>query len=93
MMGLSIALLVCLALPIICVALLWLGMIVDVLITSSDAWLVTGHDRWFCLLMVIGLGPIGAALQLVFVRPRLARAEYKMAVERAELTMHRREAA
>lgn len=70
------------AIPIVALAMLWLGMFVDILITKSDVWLAAGHDRFFCLLLVVGLGPIGAISYGIFVRPQLARMEAKVAGER-----------
>ena len=81
-MGLGAGLLIVFALPAIALAMIWLGLFIDILITKSDVWLAAGHDRWFNLLLVIGLGPIGAIIYGIFVRPQLARTEMKVAAER-----------
>ena len=81
--GIGVGLLIALALPAIALFMIWLGMFIDILITKSDVWMATGHDRWFNLLLVIGLGPVGAIIYGIFVRPQLTRMETKIAVGRA----------
>lgn len=76
-------LLIALALSAVSLAMLWIAMFADIFLTKSDVWLAAGHDRLFCLLLVVALGPVGAILYGIFVRPQLARTEFKIAVQRA----------
>lgn len=68
----------------VALAMLWLALLIDVCITKSDVWVATGQDRWFCVLMLFGLGPLGAVIYGVAIRPQLARMEMKVAVGRAK---------
>lgn len=61
---------------------MWISMLFDVCATDADVWALAGHDRAFCFCMVFALGPIGAILYGLAVRPSLARIEMQEAVER-----------
>lgn len=78
--GVGVAFLVLLALPVLALFALWLGMFIDVLMTKADVWVTAGHDRLFGLLLIVGLGPVGAILYGIFIRPQLARVERKLVV-------------
>lgn len=82
-----------LALPAICLAMIWFGMLVDIVMTKREIWIAAGHDRAFNLLLLIGLGPIGAIIYAVGVRPHLARMELKRDMHRARQTQWVSEAA
>lgn len=64
--------------------IIWLGMLIDVCATDSDTWALAGHDRAFCFCMVFALGPLGAVLYGLAVRPTLARVEMAEAVRVAQ---------
>ena len=53
----------------------WLGMLINVCVIPSHIWRDSGHDRVLCFLLVLLLGPVGAFIFGLAVRPRLARAQ------------------
>lgn len=67
------------AIAALALGLIWFAMFIDICMTKRDIWIAAGHDRVFCLCILIGLGPVGAILYGLAVRPHLARAEMKKA--------------
>lgn len=59
--------------PIALALILWLGMLYDIIVTPADIWDLAGHDRAFNLILLFLLGPVGAILYGLAVRPQLAR--------------------
>lgn len=70
--------------PVLLLGVIWLGMLIDICMTSGDLWIATGHDRVFNIFLLLALGPIGAILYGLAVRPQLARAELKRNLHRAK---------
>lgn len=70
--------------PVTMMIALWMGMLWDMCVTPADVWRAAGHDRLFCVFLMFLLGPVGAVLYGLAVRPNLARAELKKAAWQAQ---------
>lgn len=76
-------LLFALALPVLCLAAMWIGAVIDVLATKREIWVAAGQCRLFCLLLLAGLGPVGAVIYGAAIRPSLARMQIRRDLHRA----------
>lgn len=68
---------IALLIPAALFAMIWIGMLYDISVTRKATWEAAGHDRTFCLLLLFALGPVGAILYGLAVRPHLARIEFE----------------
>lgn len=80
----DLVLAIILGVPVLLLGIIWLAMLIDICVTSRDLWIATGHDRLFNLFLLLALGPLGAILYGLAVRPQLERAALKRNLHRAK---------